>query len=59
LRDRHRALLVDGGGWPSGDFGGRVLLPALARLGVASPIYALWKGTEPKYAALKKKYASV
>ena len=36
LRDRDRALLVDGGGWPSGDFGGRVLLPALARLGVRS-----------------------
>jgi competence protein ComEC len=29
-------MLVDGGGWPSGDFGGRVLLPALARLGVRS-----------------------
>jgi len=28
-------------------------------IGVASPIYALWKETEPKYAALKKKYASV
>ncbi|HVR30279.1 MAG TPA: DNA internalization-related competence protein ComEC/Rec2 [Thermoanaerobaculia bacterium] len=34
LRDGRRALLVDGGGWPAGDFGGRVLLPALARLGV-------------------------
>lgn len=35
LRDGPRALLVDGGGLP-GDFdvGGRVLLPALARLGV-------------------------
>jgi competence protein ComEC len=36
LRDRGRAILVDGGGWPGGDFGGRVLLPALARLGVRS-----------------------
>ncbi len=34
LRDGSRALLVDGGGWPAGDFGGRVLLPALAGLGV-------------------------
>ena len=34
LRDGRRALLVDGGGWPAGDFGGRVLVPALARLGV-------------------------
>lgn len=35
LRDGSRAVLVDGGGFP-GDFdvGGRVLLPALARLGV-------------------------
>jgi competence protein ComEC len=36
LRDGRHALLVDGGGWPAGDFGGRVLLPALARLGVRS-----------------------
>jgi competence protein ComEC len=36
LRDGGGALLVDGGGWPGGDFGGRVLLPALARLGVRS-----------------------
>jgi competence protein ComEC len=36
LRDGASALLVDGGGWPSGDFGGRVVLPALARLGVRS-----------------------
>jgi competence protein ComEC len=34
LRDGDRALLVDGGGWRQGDFGGRVLLPALTRLGV-------------------------
>ncbi len=36
LRDGAHALLIDGGGWPAGDFGGRVLLPALARLGVRS-----------------------
>lgn len=34
LRDESRALLVDGGGWSEGDFGGRVLLPALAAEGV-------------------------
>jgi len=34
LRDRSRAVLVDGGGWSEGDFGGRVLLPALAGEGV-------------------------
>lgn len=34
LRDRQRAYLVDGGGWPRGDFAARVLLPALAGLGV-------------------------
>lgn len=28
-------------------------------VGVASPFYAMWKETEPKYAALKKKYANV
>ena len=27
-------MLIDGGGWPHGDFGGRVLVPALAALGV-------------------------
>jgi SecD/SecF fusion protein len=32
---------------------------AYSSIGVASPIYALWKETEPKYAALRKKYASV
>jgi competence protein ComEC len=36
LRDGSGSLLIDGGGWPVGDFGGRVLLPALARLGVRS-----------------------
>lgn len=34
VRDGLRAVLVDGGGWPRGDFGGRVLLPALASAGV-------------------------
>lgn len=34
LRDGAATLLVDGGGWPAGDLGGRVLLPALARRGV-------------------------
>jgi len=36
LRDGPETLLVDGGGWPAGDLGGRVLLPALARRGVRS-----------------------
>lgn len=35
LRDGPRTLLVDGGGWPSGDLGGRVLVPALVGEGVA------------------------
>ncbi len=26
-------------------------------IGVASPLYGMWKETEPKFAALKKKYA--
>ncbi len=34
LRDGGAAVLVDGGGWRRSDFGGRVLVPALARLGV-------------------------
>ena len=34
LRDGGRAMLVDGGGWRHGDLGGRILLPALARIGV-------------------------
>ncbi|MEM7049723.1 MAG: ComEC/Rec2 family competence protein [Acidobacteriota bacterium] len=34
LQDGPRAVLVDAPGWPDGDFGGRVLVPALARLGV-------------------------
>jgi competence protein ComEC len=36
LRDGGETLLVDGGGWPAGDLGGRVLLPTLATLGVRS-----------------------
>ncbi len=31
---------------------------AYSSIGVASPLYAMWKETEPKYAALRKKYAS-
>jgi competence protein ComEC len=34
LHDGRGAMLVDGGGWRGGDFGGRVLVPALASLGV-------------------------
>ncbi len=34
LRDGAHAVLVDGGGWPHGDFGGRVLVPALAAIGI-------------------------
>ncbi len=34
LRDGGRAILVDGGGWATGDLGGRVLLPALLGEGV-------------------------
>lgn len=34
IRDRSAAVLVDGGGWPDGDLGGRVLLPALAAAGI-------------------------
>lgn len=34
LRDGSLAALVDGGGWRHGDFGGRVLLPALLDEGV-------------------------
>ncbi len=34
LRDGRRTLLIDGGGWPHGDFGGRVLVPALSALGI-------------------------
>jgi len=34
LRDGEEALLIDGGGWPAGDFGGRRLVPVLAAAGV-------------------------
>lgn len=34
LRDGPRAILIDGGGWRTGDLGGRVLLPALLSEGV-------------------------
>lgn len=35
VRDGSRAVMIDGGGWPHGDFAGRVLVPALAVHGVA------------------------
>lgn len=35
VRDGERAVLVDGGGWRTGDLGGRVLLPALLSEGVS------------------------
>lgn len=34
LREGSKAILVDGGGWRHGDFGGKVLLPALAAQGI-------------------------
>ncbi len=34
FRDGDSTVLVDGGGWLRGDIGGRLLVPALARLGV-------------------------
>lgn len=34
-----------------------IVISTYSSIGVASPIYAVWKETEPKYAALKKKYA--
>ena len=36
LRDGSKAILIDGGGWRTGDLGGRVLLPALLAEGVRS-----------------------
>ncbi|HWM92017.1 MAG TPA: DNA internalization-related competence protein ComEC/Rec2 [Thermoanaerobaculia bacterium] len=36
LRDGKKAVLIDGGGWRTGDLGGRVLLPALLSEGVRS-----------------------
>jgi len=35
-----------------------LLVSSFSSFGTATPIYALWKETEPKYAALKKKYAN-
>lgn len=35
-----------------------LLIGVYSSIGVASPIYVLWKETEPKFAALKKKYAN-
>lgn len=35
-----------------------LLIGAYSSIGVATPVYALWKETEPKFAALKKKYAN-
>ncbi len=35
-----------------------LLVGAYSSIGVAAPLYAIWKETEPKYAALRKKYAS-
>lgn len=34
-----------------------LLSGAYSSVGVASPVYAMWKETEPKFQALKKKYA--
>jgi len=36
VRDRREALLIDGGGWRSGDIARAVLLPALGSLGIRS-----------------------
>jgi len=36
-----------------------MIIGVYSSIGVASPIYVLWKETEPKFAALKKKYANV
>jgi len=35
-----------------------LLVSSYSSFGTATPIYVLWKETEPKYAALKKKYAN-
>jgi len=35
-----------------------LVVSSYSSFGTATPIYALWKETEPKYAALKKKYAN-
>lgn len=34
LRDGGHAVLIDGGGWPAGDLGGRRLVPVLAAAGI-------------------------
>lgn len=36
-----------------------LLVSSYSSFGTATPIYALWKEAEPKYAALKKKFADV
>lgn len=35
-----------------------MVISTYSSIGVATPLYAVWKETEPKYAALKKKYAN-
>ncbi|TLM77543.1 MAG: protein translocase subunit SecF, partial [Actinobacteria bacterium] len=35
-----------------------LLVGAYSSIGVAAPLYTMWKSTEPKYAALAKKYAA-
>lgn len=35
-----------------------LVVGAYSSIGVAAPIFAIWKETEPKYAALRKKYAN-
>jgi len=35
-----------------------LLAGAYSSIGVAAPLYAMWKETEPKYKALAKKYAN-
>lgn len=34
-----------------------IVIGTYSSVGVATPVYAMWKETEPKFAALKKKYA--
>lgn len=54
-------MLVFGGG-PLRDFAIALtiglFIGAYSSIGVATPIYVMWKETEPKFAALKKKYAA-
>jgi SecD/SecF fusion protein len=35
-----------------------IVVGTYSSIGVATPVYAMWKETEPKFAALKKKYAT-